>query len=148
MASTSSDIAALKAENARLRAENTDLYHQMESWRRDAHELDNVVGDLRERIRKLLSHIPAGALPAPTLFSDPKSLPGTGAAGGLPPVPTLAPAPAIGSWTGVEEGWIVSTIPSLHRTYANLSNTGCWTYWEQLPDGRYKWAPKWIEGDE
>lgn len=176
MASTSSDIEALKAENARLRAENTDLFHQMESWRRDAHELDEMVSNLRERIRRLLGHIPAGALPAPTVFGDPRSVPGgdgaAAAAGGghpSPPVarsvsshgpplslgpspagalPALGPAPAIGNWTGVEEGWIVDTIPGLHRTYANLSDTGCWTYWEQLPDGRYKWAPKWVEDNE
>jgi len=36
------------------------------------------------------------------------------------------------------------TIPSLHRTYANLGGNGEWVYWEQTADSRWKWNPKWV----
>lgn len=49
-----------------------------------------MVDALKKKIRILLDHVPAGALPAPTLFSDPRTIPGSdsdgaAAAGGGPP---------------------------------------------------------------
>ena len=35
------------------------------------------------------------------------------------------------------------TIPSLHRTYADIGTDGYWVYWDQLPNGKYKWNPRW-----
>jgi hypothetical protein len=130
-----------------LVAENRDLCQQVSVYRAEIVELEGMVEAMQKKIRMLLDHVPAGALPAPTLFGAPKSLPGTGAAGGLSRITSLAPDPEIGK-VGSEEGWIVDSIPSLHRTYANLSQTGTWTYWKLLPDGRYKWNPQWIEDNE
>ncbi len=174
MASTSSDIEALKAEIERLRAENTDLYHQMESWRRDAHELDDVVGDLRERIRRLLGHIPAGALPAPTVFGKPRSIPGdddggdgaAAAAGGRPPVarsvssfgpyPSLGPSPS-GVWAMPPPRDDDGTIPAITRRdeHGNLQVMLCATpncnsglVVEAVRDGRARWVPKKPEDED
>jgi hypothetical protein len=46
------------------------------------------------------------------------------------------------------DNWIVSEIPSLHRTYANLGDNGHWVYWEPTADGRWQWNPKWVEYDD
>ena len=70
--------------------------------------------------------------------------PGTGAAGGEPLV-ALGRTAAGPVFSG-DEG-IVDMIPLLHRTYVNLTPDGYWTYWEKLPDGRYKWNPVWRLND-
>lgn len=180
MASTPSNdellatIAALRAENARLQRESADVYARFALANGDLIEALGQIDNLRTRIRTLLDYIPAGALPAPTLFSDPRTVPGSdsdGAAhGGGPPVarsrtsngpplyrglPALGPSASVmGPCTGNrisepsdENRLVVSAIPSLHRTYANLSPTGHWRYWREVPGG-YVWDPKWIEDDE
>lgn len=118
-------IESLQAENASLREEVKNLYNQLTALHAEHVEVLQTADSLRDKIKTLLDHIPVGALPAPKVFGK---LPSMGAEGG--------------------SDLIVDEIPSLHRTYANLSATGHWVYWEQLPDGRYKWAPKWVEDDE
>ena len=128
-----SDTMASTPSVETLTAENMELYQRNLLLMTEVQELEDMVVALQKKIRTLLDHVPAGALPAPTFFGAPKHLPGTGAGG----VESAAP-----------QGWIVDAIPGLHRTYANLSDTGTWAYWEQLPDGRYKWNPKWVEDNE
>lgn len=110
-----------------LTAENTELYQENMMLRNEINEMEELVEALRRKISLLARMIPQ--VERPPLESAFR----TGAASGAPAV--------------VQEGWIVDEIPSLHRAYCNLGPNGYWKYWEELPDGRYKWNPKWIESE-
>lgn len=136
--------------NAQLYAELRAMREQLDNFRRECQEakrernaLSAQLSDIRfrEEIAKqdnerLKAQI-AALVEENKRLKEEADKPSVAAGGGRPAVVAEA-----------DEGLIVDVIPSLHRAHANLSSTGHWSYWDTLPDGRFKWAPKWVEGDE
>ena len=125
-------------------------------------ELEQMVESMRTKIRALLDHIPAGALPAPTVFGDPRSVPGgdsdgaaASAGGGLPSVarsvsvhgivPSLGPAP-----TGVYA--YDDTIPAVTRdgmvVLCASPNCNSGLTIEYAGPGRARWVPSGVKNPE
>lgn len=134
-----------------LRAKNTELYQQNALLRQECQMLEdrNSYREARS-VSGFSNSAPAEAVPA-----GGASLPMRSMGGGIPRDDGAAAAAAAGGGPSVSRSvsshgvpnndeWIVDKIPALYPSYAGEG----WTYWEELPDGRYKWNPRQMSAEE
>lgn len=152
-----------------LTRENMELYQELLLYRTEVRELEDMVDALKKKIRMLLDHIPAGALPAPKPFGDPRSIPGAdsdgaaaaaSAGGGHPPVARSVSShgvvPSLGPSASVAEedrsGWFPAITyrdaeGNLHVSLCPSPNCSSGLAVKAMADGWAAWVPR-EKGDE